>query len=203
MAWHGPRDRKRGQKLQHLSEHMSQTPSANLHPWEWPRHPWQRVLADYAGSFLGRMFLILIDATTKWIDIHVVTSSYTQSTIEKMRTIFATLGLPQILVTDNGPQFTSSEFSQFTKNNGIKHITSSPYHPTTNGLAERTVQTFKEGMRRQKTGSVETCVARFLFAYRNTPQSTTGISPPVMMFNRPLRCHLDLLKPDIGATIQE
>ena len=55
-------------------------------------------------------------------------------------------------------------------------------------------------MRSQKTGSVETRVARFLFAYRNTPQSTTGISPAVMMFNRPLRCHLDLLKP---ATIQE
>ena len=149
------------------------------------------------------MFLILIDATTKWIDIHVVTSSSTQSTIEKMRATFATLGFPQILVTDNGPQFTSSEFSQFTKINGIKHITSSPYHPATNGLAERTVQTFKEGMRRQKTGSVETRVARFLFAYRNTPQSTTGISPAVMMFHRPLRCHLDLLKPDIGATIQE
>ena len=141
------------------------------------------------------MFLILIDATTKWIDIHVVTSSSTQSTIEEMRTTFATLGLPQILVTDNGPQFTSSEFSQFTKNNGIKHITSSPYHPATNRFAERTVQTFKEGMRRQKTGSVETRVARFLFAYRKTPQSTTGILPAVMMFNRPLRCHLDLLKP--------
>ena len=112
-------------------------------------------------------------------------------------------GLPQILVTDNGSQFTSSEFSQFTKNNGIKHITSSPYHPATNGLAERTVQTFKEGMRRQKTGSIETRVARFLFSYRNTPQSTTGISPSVMMFNRPLRCHLDLLKPDMGTKIQE
>ena len=141
------------------------------------------------------MFLILIDATTKWIDIHVVTSSSTQSTIEEMRTTFATLGLPQILVTDNGPQFTSSEFSQFTKNNGIKHIASSPYRSATNRLAERTVQTFKEGMRRQKTGSVETRVTRFLFAYRKTPQSTTGILPAVMMFNRPLRCHLDLLKP--------
>ena len=132
----------------------------------------------------------------------MVNSSSAQITIEKMRTTFATLGFPQILVTDNGPQFTSSKFSQFTKNNGIKHVTSSLYHPSTNGLAERTVQTFKEGMRRQKTGSIETRVARFLYVYRNTPQSTTGVSPAVMMFNRPLRCHLDLLKPDIGATVQ-
>ena len=106
------------------------------------------------------------------------------------------------MVTDNSPQFTSIEFAQFTKNNGIKHVTSSPYHPSTNGLAERTVQTFKEGIRQQKIGSIETRVARFLFAYRNTPQSTTGVSLAVMMFNRPLRCHLDLLKPNIEETVQ-
>ena len=93
------------------------------------------------------MFLILIDANTKWVDIHIVNSSSAEVTIEKMRATFATLGLPQILVTDNGPQFTSAQFAQFTKNNGIKHVTSSPYHPSTNGLAKRTVQTFKEGMR--------------------------------------------------------
>ena len=177
-------------------------PSATLHPWDWPQKPWQRVHADYAGPFLGRMFLILVEANTKWVDIHVVNSTSAEVTIEKMRATFATLGLPQILVTDNGPQFTSAQFAQFTKNNGIKHVTSSPYHPSTNGLAERMVQTFKEGMRRQKTGSIETRIARFLFAYRNTPQSTTGVSPAVMMFKRPLRCHLDLLKPNIEETVQ-
>ena len=148
------------------------------------------------------MFLILVDANTKWVDIHVVNSTSAEVTIKKMRATFATLGLPQILVTDNAPQFTSAQFAQFTKNNGIKHVTSSPYHPSTNGLAERMVQTFKEGMRQQKTGSIETRTARFLFAYRNTPQSTTGVSPAVMMFKRPLRCHLDLLKPNIEETVQ-
>ena len=177
-------------------------PSATLHPWDWPRKPWQRVHADYAGPFLGKMFLILVDANTKWVDIHIVNSSSAEVTIEKIRATFATLGLPQILVTDNGPQFISEQFAQFAKNNGIKHVTSSPYHPSTNGLAERTVQTFKEGIRRQKTGSIETRVARFLFGYRNTPHSTSGVSPAVMMFNRPLRCQLDLLKPNIEETVQ-
>ena len=68
-------------------------PSATLHPWDWPRQPWQRVHADYVGPFLSRMFLILVDANTKWIDIHVINSSSAQITIEKMRTTFATLGL--------------------------------------------------------------------------------------------------------------
>ena len=57
-------------------------------------------------------------------------------------------------------------------------------------------------MRQKKTGSIETCIAKFLFAYRNTPQSTTSVSPAVMMFKRPLRCHLDLLKPNIEETVQ-
>ena len=47
-------------------------PVALLHPWEWPKQPWQRVHADYAGPFLGKMFLILFDAYSKWVDIHVV-----------------------------------------------------------------------------------------------------------------------------------
>ena len=106
------------------------------------------------------MFLILVDANTKWFYLHAVNSSSAEVTIEKMRATFVNLGLPQILVTDNGPQFTCAQFAQFTKNNEIKNVTSLPYHPLTNELAERTVQTFKEGMRRQKTGSIETRIAR-------------------------------------------
>ena len=78
-------------------------------------------------------------------------------------------------------------------------MTSSPYHPSTNGLAKRTVQTFKEGMRKQKTGSIETRVARFSYLLTAIHPSQP---PAVMMFNIPLRCHLYLLKPDIGATVQ-
>ena len=151
MAWHGPRHSYIENTVKNCKvcqETRHRPPSATLHPWDWPRNPWQRVHADYAGPFLSRMFLVLVDANTKWVDIHVVNSSSAEVTIEKIRATFATLGLPQILVTDNGPQFTSVQFAQFTKNNGIKHVTSSPYHPSTNGLAERTVQTFKEGMRR-------------------------------------------------------
>ena len=56
-------------------------------------------------------------------------------------------------------------------------------------------------MRKQKTDSIETRVSRFLFAYHNTPQSTTSVSPAMFMFNRQLRSHLDLLKPDMDTTM--
>ena len=60
--------------------------------------------------------------------------------IEELRTMFAKFGLPETVVTDNGTGFTSHEFNSFLKQNGIKHITSAPYHPSSNGLAERAVQ---------------------------------------------------------------
>ena len=61
------------------------------------------------------------------------------TTIEELRTLFATHGIPEVLVTDNGTPFTSTEFSEFTRNNGIRHVRVSLYHASSNGLAERAV----------------------------------------------------------------
>ena len=66
-------------------------------------------------------------------------------TIQCLRRIFATFGLPEVVVTDNGPSLVSDEFEAWLKRNGIRHKTSPPYHPATNGLAERAVQTVKRG----------------------------------------------------------
>lgn len=79
--------------------------------------------------------------------------------------LFAVLGLPEILVTNNGTAFTSTEFEQFHKHNGICHVTSSSYHPASNELAEQAVQTFKKGMKNMTDGSLETHLACFLFTY--------------------------------------
>ena len=77
-----------------------------------------------------------------------------------------------MVVTDNGSNFVSEEFEDFLKQNEIRrHIRTTPYHPLSNGLAERGVQTFmKEGMKKLKDGSLETRVSRFLSRYRITPQ---------------------------------
>ena len=83
-------------------------------------------------------------------------SATSRVTIDKMTSTFASLGLPEIVVSDNGFNFVSSEFKSFLQKNGIKHIASAPYHPSTNGLVERAVQTFKQGMKKQCDGSVDT-----------------------------------------------
>ena len=175
--------------------------AAPLHPREWPTNPWARVHLDYAGPFQGRMFLVLVDAHSKWMEVAPVTTSSSTMTIEKLRTFFATHGIPQKIVTDNGPQFTSKEFADFTRSNGIEHTCTAPYHPASNGLAERAVRTFKQGLRRITEGSLETRLARFLFQYRITPHSTTGRSPAELLIGRQPRSRFDLLHPDGAAKV--
>ena len=81
--------------------------SCNLHPCEWPSSPWERVYVDFAGPFLNKMFLVVVDAHSKWPDIVTMTSNTAERTFEELRTIFARNGLPQQLVSDNRVQFTS------------------------------------------------------------------------------------------------
>ncbi len=83
------------------------------------------------------MFLLIIDAQSKWVEVHIMKSSTAKATIENLRVTFAKLGLPKVIVSDNGPCFTSEEFQEFVQRNGISHIKSAPYHPSFNGLVER------------------------------------------------------------------
>ena len=127
------------------------------------------------------------------------------ATIKELRRLFATHGLPEQLVSDNGPQFTSSEFAEFIKANGIKHIRCAPYHPSSNGCAERFVQTFKRAMASGIHSSLsrEQQLMSFLLTYRTSAHSTTGVSPCKLFFNRELRTQLDLLFPNVRRRVEE
>ena len=147
------------------------------------------------------MFLIIVDAHSKWLDVYPTRLATTAVTLDKLRTSFAAWGLPRVLCTDNAACFTCPAFEEFCTLNGIRHVTSPPYAPKSNGLAERYVQTFKRSYRLY-TGSVSTKVARFLFQYRSTPHTTTKQSPAELFLGRPLRTHLDRLHPDMSFEMQ-
>ena len=98
---------------------------------------------------MGKMFLIVVDSHSKWLEVELMHSITSEATIEKLREMFARYGIPQQLVSDNGPQFTLQEFSNFANTNGIKHTLVAPYHPRSNGQAERFVQTFKQFLRQR------------------------------------------------------
>ena len=179
-------------------------PKSPLNPWLWPSRPWSRVHVDFAGPLQGKMYFVIVDAHSKWPEVFEMASTTSKKTIDILRYVFAQHGLPDQLVSDNGPQFTSDEFQQFLRLNGIKHSRTAPYHPATNGIAERFVQTLKRTLLagREDTRSPEHKLASFLLHYRTTPHSVTG-EPPSVLNNRRLKTVLDLIKPDIGRRVQD
>ena len=182
-------------------QHNQKMPTKGpLHQWEWATTPWQHIHIDYGGPFQNSMFLVVVDAHSKWPDVVPVSSTTSSSTIEVLCDLFARFGIPEQIVSDNGAQFISEEFQAFVRSNGIRHLTSAPYHPATNGLAERAVQTFKQALRsmHQSSKPVKEKLAKFLIAYRNTPHSTTSVSPAQLLLGRPLRTRLDLVKPNLN-----
>ena len=150
---------------------------APLQAWQWPKRPWQRIHVDFTGPFMNTMFFQVVDSQSKWLNQN--------GKINKLK-------------KDNGPQFTSNEFSQFMKCNGIKHSLVAPYHPRSNGQTKRFVQTFKQYFKAEGTQDIQKNLARFLFSYRTTPNSTTGQALAELFLNRRPRTRLDLLRPDLG-----
>ena len=177
-------------------------PKAPLHPWEWPTKPWVRLHVDFAGPFLGKTLMVIVDAHSKWLEASIVSSPSAEQAIRVLRHVFSTHGLPEVLVSDNGSAFTSAQFQTFVKLNGFRHVKSAPYHPASNGLAERAVQTVKEALKKT-TGDLETRLARFLFQYRLTPHSTTGQPPAELLMGRRPRSHLDFLFPSVAQRVQQ
>ncbi|GFV97975.1 uncharacterized protein K02A2.6 [Trichonephila clavipes] len=171
----------------------------NRHPWEWPNGPWQRIHVDYAGPFIGKMFFVVSDAYSKWIEVIPMKNITASFTMHHLRILFAHCGIPLTLFSDNGASFTSYEFRHFLKLNNIKHITSAPYHPATNGQAERIVQLFKASLKssRGDSGDLNVKLQRFLLQYRITPHSLTGEFPSALFLKRCIRTRLDLFKPKL------
>lgn len=151
------------------------------------------------GQFEGDYYLVMVDAYSKWPEVVLMPGSTTaQKTADAMRSIFARLGLCEEIVADNGPPFPSSELQAFLKSNGIKTIFSSPYHPASNGAAERFVKTLKRGLRKSSSKSSKLHrLHEFLLTYRSTPHSVTGQPPSELLWGRRIRTRLDLVRPDL------
>ncbi|KAK2577914.1 hypothetical protein KPH14_011859 [Odynerus spinipes] len=94
--------------------------------WEPATFPYERIHIDFAGPFKGYNFLIVVDAYSKWPEVHIMNNISAKSTIEKYLEIFSRFGLPVQIISDNGRTFISEEFQQFLKENGIKHKRTAP-----------------------------------------------------------------------------
>ncbi|KII65711.1 Gag-Pro-Pol polyprotein [Thelohanellus kitauei] len=118
-----------------------------------------------------------------------------EDTIKALQEVFCRTGFPRKIVTDNGPQFVSLSFRQFLKENNIEHVTSPCYHPASNGLAERFIQTLKGSLGETSNSDINTKLQKFLLSYRNSIHSSSGNSPAKLLFGRNIRDWLDNLGP--------
>jgi hypothetical protein len=165
--------------------------------WSKTEFNFERVHVDF--FYVGTVtYFLIIDPRSKWMDVHIMQSTTASQVIEKLCKTFAIIGIPATLASDNGPPFCSSEFVNFLKVNGCEAVKTPPYHPESNGMAERTVQSIKNSLNRLRkqhpTLSPEVLLQNLLFTYRNSPNST-GMSPNEFLFKQKPRTRFDLLKP--------
>ena len=165
-----------------------------------PRQVWHTIHVDYCGPFpTGEYLFVAVDETSKYPEVHVTHSSSAATAITHLNQMFATHGIPEVITSDNVP-FGSGEFTAWCKQMGIKHRKITPLWPAANAQVERFNETLEKTIRianvEGKNWRSELFV--FLLNYRNTPHSSTGVTPASRMINRHIRTkipYLDLSRP--------
>ncbi|XP_017461733.1 PREDICTED: uncharacterized protein K02A2.6-like, partial [Rhagoletis zephyria] len=180
-----------------ICQSTASLPKREFSKWPEATQPWERIHLDFAGPFYNRMWLIIVDSYSKFPYVIELSAATTTTTVAALQKIISVEGLPCTIVTDNGTQFTSHEFQQFCKRNSIQHLTTAPFHPASNGLAERFVRTFKEAfVKIMKTEhQTERALYKYLTTFRTTPNPVSGKSPAELLHGRQPRTILAAMFP--------
>ena len=118
-------------------------------PSKLPERPWRKVATD-VFDWKGQEVALVVDYFSRYCEIGVLRKSTSQEVISHLKAIFARHGIPETVISDNAPQYSSAEFSKFAQEWGFSHVTISPKYPQRNGEAERTVQTMKNLLTKAK-----------------------------------------------------
>ena len=151
-----------------------------------PNRPWQMVGTDLF-RWNGANYLLLVDYYSNFFEICLLSTIKSTTVIQHTKSIFACHGIPEAVISDNGPQYSCQEYKDFANKFGFQNKTSSPAYPQSNGLAECTVQTVKNLLQKAKVSGEDRYLS--LLSYRNTPVSDAG-SPAQLLMNRRLRTDL-------------
>ena len=145
-----------------------------------PKYPWQVVGTDLFELNKSN-YLLAVDYFSRYPEIVKLSSTTSSGIITGLKSIFARHGVPEVLKSDNGPQYSSAEFKSFTSSYGIQHVTSSPKFPQSNGEAERCVQTVKNLLKKSDDPYAA------LLSYRATSLTWCEHSPAELSMGRRLR----------------
>ena len=154
-----------------------------LIPTALPQYPWQRVGSDLFVLDVAN-YLHVVDYFSRIPEIVKLRETMSAAIIAAMKTLFARYGVPEIVVSDNGPQYSSHKFAAFASHYNFTHTTSSPHHPCCNGQAERTVNTVKALFKNSADPQLS------LFSYRSTPLPWCRLSPAELRMGWKIRIDL-------------
>ena len=144
--------------------------------------PWESISTELF-KWEGEDYLLVVDSYSHFIEIAHLTNTTSQTVIMHTKSIMARHGIPTTVKSDNGPQYTAEEYKKFSKEWGFHHITTSPYHPQANGLAEKSVQIIKNLLTKAKMDNKDPYLS--LLEYRNTSVYNVG-SPAQLSMSRRL-----------------
>ena len=147
-----------------------------------PQRPFQQMAADLC-EHNGRHYLVVVDYYSRYLDICFLSKTTSLAVIGHLKKIFARHGVPETLVSGNGPQFSLSEFKAFSDFWNFQHVTTSPHFPQANGAAERAVRTAKHILNQDD-------VFLALLVYRASPIVELKVSPAELAYGRKLRTTL-------------
>ena len=156
-------------------------PNESLMSHEVPSRPWERVGADIF-TLHDKDYLVTIDYYSNYWEVDRLPDIKASTAILKLKSHFARYGIPDQVVSDNGPQFTSKEFTTFAKTWDFEHLTSSPGNSKANGKAESGVKTAKRLLQKSIRAGTDPYLA--FLDYRNTPTQAMTTSPAQRLMGR-------------------
>ena len=164
-----------------------------LMPTPLPDFPWQKVAMDLFTS-KESCYLVIVDYFSRYPEVIKLRTTTSAGIIEAVKAVFSRHGIPETVISDNGPQFSSKEFAKFASQYSFQHRTSSPHFPQSNSLVERTVQTVKNILKQSSDPYLA------ILVYRSTPFPWCNLSPARLLMGRQLRTTLpqapDHMKPE-------
>ena len=164
--------------------------------------PFQKIAMDIVGplprSSSGNQYVLVIcDYATRYPEAVPMRAVDAESIAEELVKMFARVGIPGEILTDQGSNFTSQLLTEMYRLLHIRPIRTTPYHPQRDGLVERFNQTLKSMLRKfatQKEKDWDKLIPYVLFAYCEVPQRSTGFSPFKLLYSREVRGPLDVLQ---------
>ena len=147
-------------------------------PSKLPNSPWQKVATDHFFELKGVTYLLVVDYFSRFPELAKLTTTTSASVIAALKNMLLQHGIPEVLISDNGPQLIASEMKAFASSYSFEHVTKSPHYPQSNGQVACTVKTVKALLE----SANDPCMS--LFSYRATPFPWSGLSPAELLIRR-------------------